>query len=425
MKGYSSHRSEKALLHDAAMHAAAERESQSKLLVDIAEIDARKVYREAGYDSIHSYCVQELGLSEKAAFHRIWVARVAWQFPCVLAALAEGRLHMSAVRVLAAHLTKENAEELAEAATHKTTQEIAELVTQRFPRPQEPTLALRVAAGEQTVAPTEPTEDEMSDRKPSDQHPLGGVEMTSPCSQETPCARLVPMPERFPLKVGLRRETHEKLRRAQDLLAHVVPSGDVAEVLDRALELLIRNLEKRKFAVTDRPRTHNHSARAGRTISAEIRRAVAERDGGQCTFVAQNGNRCLARRRLEFDHIQPIARGGRSTVANVRLLCRAHNQLMAELALGRDFIKHKLEHARERRAAAAAAKAAEEARALSAQLVSGLRRLGFNADESRRAISGFDGNPNASAEARMRAALTYLVPAQRRAPSATHIPMSP
>src|SRR5438128_838383 len=106
-----SHRSKKALLHDAAMHAAHEHESQSKLLVDIAEIDARKVYREAGYDSIHNYCVHELRLSEKAAFHRIWVARVAWKFPCVLMALADGRLNLSAVRLLAAHLTQENAEE--------------------------------------------------------------------------------------------------------------------------------------------------------------------------------------------------------------------------------------------------------------------------------------------------------------------------
>ena len=66
-------RSESALLRDAAAHAAQEREGRNQLVVDIAEIDARKVYRQAGYDSTYSYCVHELGLSKKAAFHRIHV----------------------------------------------------------------------------------------------------------------------------------------------------------------------------------------------------------------------------------------------------------------------------------------------------------------------------------------------------------------
>jgi 5-methylcytosine-specific restriction endonuclease McrA len=224
---------------------------------------------------------------------------------------------------------------------------------------------------------------------------------------------MIPMPERFPLKVALRRETHEKLRLAQDLLAHVVPSGDIAEVLDRALDTLIRRLEKQKYAVTDRARRSHRGPRTSRGVPAEVRRAVLERDGGRCTFVAENGKRCLSRRRLEFDHIQPVSRGGRSTVANIRLLCRAHNQLVAEQALGREFMNGKIEHARQQRAAAIARKAAEEARALGTQLVSGLRRLGFGADESKRALADFGGSPNATAEVRMKAALAYLVPAQR------------
>ena len=93
-------------------------------------------------------------------------------------------------------------------------------------------------------------------------------------------------------------------------------------------------------------------------------------------------------------------------------------------ALGREFVKGRTEHAREECAAAAARKAVEEARALSTQLVSGLRRLGFSADESKRAVADFHGSPGASAEARMRAALAYLVPTQSRASSALQISTS-
>jgi len=50
------------------------------------------------------------------------------------------------------------------------------------------------------------------------------------------------------------KSTRDKLRHAQDLLSHAVPSGDVAEVLDRALDALITQLEKRKLGVgTRRP----------------------------------------------------------------------------------------------------------------------------------------------------------------------------
>src|SRR5262245_54044396 len=129
-----SQRSESALLRDAAAHAAQEREGRNQLVVDIAEIDARKAYRQAGYDSTFSYCVHELGLSRKAAYHRIHVARKAWEFPVVLAALSDGRLHLGAVRTLGPHLTKENAADLVEARSGKTMPEITERMARRFPK---------------------------------------------------------------------------------------------------------------------------------------------------------------------------------------------------------------------------------------------------------------------------------------------------
>jgi hypothetical protein len=39
-----------------------------------------------------------------------------------------------------------------------------------------------------------------------------------------------------------------------DLLRHQIPSGDVGEVMAKALKVLVRELEKEKIAATDRPR---------------------------------------------------------------------------------------------------------------------------------------------------------------------------
>lgn len=48
------------------------------------------------------------------------------------------------------------------------------------------------------------------------------------------------------------------------------------------------------------------------------------RDKGKCTHP-----NCNARRFLEYDHIKPLALGGKTNVLNLRLLCRAHNQRAA------------------------------------------------------------------------------------------------
>jgi 5-methylcytosine-specific restriction endonuclease McrA len=157
------------------------------------------------------------------------------------------------------------------------------------------------------------------------------------------------------------KSTHDKLRHAQALLSHAVPGGNVAKVFDRALDALITQLEKRKFGAAKRPapdgprprRADDSSRRKSlrpkprkRYVPAPIRRAVWERDQGRCTFVSANGTRCRTRQFLEFDHVEPFARGGRATVAGMRLRCRAHNQYEAERAFGEGFMSRRREEAR-------------------------------------------------------------------------------
>jgi hypothetical protein len=127
------------------------------------------------------------------------------------------------------------------------------------------------------------------------------------------------------------------IRHAQELLGHSLPNGDLPEAIHRAFAALVAQLERRKFARTERPRPCRPSEHA-RQIPASVKRAVWERDGGRCTFVSEGGHRREARTRLEYDHVEPVARGGQATVRGLRLRCRAHNQLEAERAFGRDFM---------------------------------------------------------------------------------------
>jgi hypothetical protein len=119
------------------------------------------------------------------------------------------------------------------------------------------------------------------------------------------------------------------LRRAQELIRHTIPNADPAAIFDRALTLLVTELEKAKFAATIRPRAARETAAGSRHIPAAVKREVWTRDGGRCAFVGTQG-RCAERGFLEFHHVVPYADGGQASAGNLQLRCRAHNALEAE-----------------------------------------------------------------------------------------------
>jgi hypothetical protein len=241
-------------------------------------------------------------------------------------------------------------------------------------------------------------------------------------------------PDRFALHVTIGSGTHEKLRQAQALLSHKVPSGDLGAVLDLALDALVEKLEKRKFAKTDKPRSlRRHSNADPRHVSAHVKRAVWQRDGGRCTFVGDTGRRCNAHKFLEYDHVQPVARGGQATVSGVRLRCRAHNQYEAERTFGAGFMAGKRnavirsskaarvssEHAAGARADAVPSdattpEASDVATDHAQDVIACLRTLGVSAEQARRVTRLSAAAPAATLEARVRAALQYLGPRPRR-----------
>src|SRR5881409_922930 len=135
MRAYSlAHLTDRGLIRGLSSLVAQDRATTAALLAHIAECDARRLYLPAAYPSMFAYCVHELRLSEDAAYKRIQAARVARQFPVIFEALADGRLHLTAVGLLAPYLTPENAGELLTAAAHRTKAEIVELLARRFPR---------------------------------------------------------------------------------------------------------------------------------------------------------------------------------------------------------------------------------------------------------------------------------------------------
>ena len=329
------------LLLEVKRLAQCERRATAALIRALVEIDTRRLFLSEGCSSLFTYCTQQLHLSEAAAYNRMEAARAARHFPVVLDAIEQGQLSLTSARLLAPHLTEDNHARVLAAAVHKSKREVEELVAALNPQPQASPVIRRVPS-----APSAPPSERSSPlAQIEDEHESPGVDGPAPrpvlsavqnVTRQSPLAvaAVKPVaPALYRLHVTLPVATYEKLGRAQRILRHAVPSGDPAEILDRALTLLVEHLERRRFAEVRSPRPGSIANDGSRHVPAAVRRTVWRRDEGRCAFVGRGG-RCQETAFLEFHHVEPYAAGGATTVENIQLRCRAHNQYEARLFFG-------------------------------------------------------------------------------------------
>lgn len=311
-----------------------ERHSTATLVAALEELDRRRLYLPAGYSSLFLYCTRRLRLSEGAAYSRIEAARASRRFPAIVPRLADGSITLATVGLLARHLTAANHEALLAEARHKTKREVEQMVARIHPLPDVASSIRKLPAPKRAALS-------------SSSAPAAAVQMVDagpallPPPALSSLAVVVPLaPERFKIQITVTRETHDTLRTLQDLMRHAVPSGDAAEIVSRALRLLLGDVRRRRTAAVRRPRAREHpdvevpsAAPPTRHLAAAVKRAVWDRDAGRCAFVGSDG-RCESRQFLEIHHVTPYAAGGRSDATNLELRCRAHNAHEAELFFG-------------------------------------------------------------------------------------------
>jgi hypothetical protein len=308
-----------------------ERDDTAEIVAHLAELDTRDMHLREGYTSLFVYCRDALGLSEGEAYNRIEVARAARRFPVIFEMLATGAVHLTTVRRLAPHLTPDNHRKVLESARGKRKTEVEEIVAKLSPQPDVPSSIRRLPV----LRPGPP--------RPALSPPAAPLPVETPLAVAPPAPPLpVPpaavrplSPDRYKLQLTIGGEILEKLRLAQDMLGHAIPSGDEAAVLDRALTSLLVDLAKKKFADTPRPRPSRGTKPGSRDASAAVKRVVWVRDLGRCAYIGPSGHRCNERRFLEFHHVDPHALGGEATTDQIALRCRRHNDYEGRLYFGK------------------------------------------------------------------------------------------
>jgi hypothetical protein len=225
-------------------------------------------------------------------------------------------------------------------ASHKSKRQIEEMVAELSPKPDVPPTMRklpkrpakanknRIALGPELVE-------------------AGGSAVPGEKDSPTPSATTPPKPAsvkplapaRYQVQFTASAELRDKLERLRSLMRSTVPDIDLAAIVEEAVTEKIERLEAKRFGKTKNPRKSvevTDTSPSSRHIPAAVKRAVFERDQGQCTFVDKDGHRCTERSHLEFHHMKPYGRGGDHSVGNVRLACRTHNTVWAEHDYGKE-----------------------------------------------------------------------------------------
>ncbi|HET8937747.1 MAG TPA: hypothetical protein VFN67_30090 [Polyangiales bacterium] len=116
----------------------ADRTLSAELLVHLGEVEARGLYREHAYSTMFDYCRSALGMSDAEAGLRVLAARVGRRFPLVVERLGMGALNLTAIKLLAPHLTADNHVQLLDRVSSMSKRDIEVLLADLAPKPDVP-----------------------------------------------------------------------------------------------------------------------------------------------------------------------------------------------------------------------------------------------------------------------------------------------
>ena len=292
----------------------------------LREIERRMLYAEIGYSSLFDFCIRHLGLSEGSTHRRISVMRLIRDLPSVRAEIEAGRLSLSSATTLNGFFQAEKR------------------------RGKRMTLAEKEAVVQQVIG--------LSKRECD-----AKLFEISPQAMPREKERVISATE-TEIRFIADKELMRMLEELRGLLAHRLPSGANSEIIKCALAELIAALKKSKMGSprdviivggggdgeeAAEPAGQNLAAGLGSSdgggapglrthLASALRREVWSRAGGRCEFHTADHKRCFSRYALEIDHILPVSQGGGGDLANLRLVCRTHNQQQALAKVGPEIM---------------------------------------------------------------------------------------
>jgi len=309
------------------------------ILPHLIEVERRKLYLGIGFRSLYDYCTRELKYSESGAMRRIYAARAIEKCPSAMRYLRNGRVNLSTLSLVWKYISPE----ILNRISGKSKREVEAIVAD-------------FNIGHYAKDRTKPVVVERVIKQPATEckeiYRRGGgklfasVDNSTRAKKEKVVCQKVKMHE---VRCLIEDDVMERLERCKTLLSGKFPKGlNYSELLNVLSEAWLERhdpLKREERRVSSKQRSQSTSTPKSngtvtRHIPAVTRDAIFNRDGGSCTFIGETGKRCESTWDVETHHDgRPFGRGGDHSPKNLRLLCRAHNQLQAEKEYGKQAIK--------------------------------------------------------------------------------------
>jgi hypothetical protein len=304
------------------------------ILLQLVEVKERGLYLEKAFSSLTEYCIHELGYGESLAWRRVRASSVIQEFPEVYDLMKQGRLSFSAVLQIARVIDASNKNSLLPRVVGKSKSQIDKILAE-YHLP----VAIPDMAKARIVKKQAPAQSSERTGGPglgeNSLHSEGKYDPT--VKNSTPEIEVV-LAKMFEIRFAADEELMELIKWLKSHLSHKYANGaSFLEIFKYAMKYVREreDLSKRKTS-----KRKSDAKSDSRYIPKNVKQRVWNRDSGKCTFVGSNGKRCNSDYNLQFDHHPvPYARGGPSTVDNLRLLCAKHNKFTAELTYGENYIK--------------------------------------------------------------------------------------
>lgn len=275
--------------------AAQERGVLAEFLAFLLEVDRRKLYLRRARSSLYSYLTEDLAYAPACAQRRIDAARLAAEIPDVLSLVKTGDLCLTQIGAL-----------------------------QRGIRFRERQQTVSLQAKKDALARVKAAPAKLADQVVAKFFEMPVVRRSRAQAQADESVRL---------SVTIPAEEWKLLERCRDLLAHKNPDGQWPKVLAELCEFYLKNKDPQRRSAASAEEVKKNRRPDG-AVPPKIRRFVMQRDRVCQYRDPKNGTVCGSRYQLEVDHIRMRCHGGTNDPANLRLLCRQHNQLAARDALG-------------------------------------------------------------------------------------------
>jgi len=322
------------LLHKTETLVREERRITTGVLQCLREVEARMLYAELGYSSLHEFCTKHLHYSEGSAHRRISSMRLIRNLPEQMGLSVEnkinaGTLTLTNLSSLQSFLKIEKKDSGKVYSVEEKVELIAGMENQS-----KRTVEKKLAAIQPKVLSHE------SERVITEE--LTEIKFVA---DETLMLKLkrvreVSAHQRMRVQSGTEKNppsdfacllhllTNEYLKK-HDPMVKVKEDDQVNAILDASVDTIDTSPEL-ELRVN---KTSN--GQASRYIPAGVRQKVWQRDGGKCTYTHHGTQqKCNSKFGLEIDHRKPFVLGGTHELKNLRLLCRQHNLLHAKRYFG-------------------------------------------------------------------------------------------